>query len=1535
MQTLLTKVIIQAVIAKENSDSFGVSIINLPELDYSLLVQGIKQSKRLEIYFLGFRTEQVSYLQSSLPQINNVSYFFTVEEAEDSRNSGSEDIFRVHIVKNQELEKISSLRWYDTIGMDQVYRKSCEYVRKSLSPSNDTISNLLKALGRQDIRVILNFERVLCYLETLLNTPSEQLPQAISDNLYMLGLLAHKSFGIGAPTIDDFRLKIKRNHELTRRISSLEQKERQNITSYASVNPDNELTRHVLNYYRTKDIELLKQMDVDEVEKCLKSAATSSDTTPKPNTKASTVNATTAAAQLVFDNDLEQISEVIDKVQQAVDERSDTDKADKVEISVGGSKMKISVEPATEAIAMTVSTEEYWGGIIYAEVKNPKDALEALDKDKYELVPFDASYIEKRIREYLSRAKRYITDSEAAEEISSSFEAFAISRQKILPYSKRLQDIPMLQVLIGYKDFAEYLSSYERLLASIKNHFAALWSVDSVGAKDIVNTIISLDFLYVLGTESSHAVPTPLNPLYLWKYIKLAQEMLESGRLEEGQDCFLSEDDKAFIIRKAEDIPDPLTLVLVPNSITESSECLPIAGRIGCLPVYSTKPQINEGETGMEAVQQAIIRYMCLYPHSSMMLRITLINPPTVEAVVDMLKRLDKDKEFAAFGTVGIDLSIYRTKEASSDWLEIQDKSLNDGMLGKIKGKKSGRFNLSIVNKKLSYTEIISRLNREQHLLVVFDPNEKQIDLARNNRQIHIHPLCVPKVYEYNRIQGNVRIRPANEGGIFADYAGILERLREQPSSFGHRSVFVNSPLQEETYKQLLGLADWLIILDQNLKSWDISLRSASEKLFYKGYDYRSIGIYSKNSGKFVLGYNQLIASLGNYIPNEGGVQNIIKAIRDINDDGLLSIASHSTNSIFDQNHGKGSLGLAIASLHYKQQYPSALLVGLDTQLAREWLSDREDGKLPDLIGLRFSPQDTAPQIDIIEVKTHADYTILQGAISGHAVEQTLILEDLLCEMFGHTEKITTVSRKEILREQVFECLFHSELSSDEKYEHTQWLNGLFAGEYLFSLTKTICHVDFENATTSEEVYHGDGDAAHESFTLLKLGSSDIQALLTNMHSTQLVDAPTPAPSDMQDLPTEQATITEQVEASEQPKAHTSSETHLQNTVDVVSVVNSQTSEVQTSSAPVSEPAISPEIKEKCIRLNIILKGYGIKANPVDESLVQQAARFTRFKIELKPGETIKKLMDKSQDIARELEAFGEIFIDNIKGTRYVGMDVPFADIGKPLMLLENLHRLDNAAGSLNVLAGQMPDGSYQLVDLAKAPHMLIAGTTGSGKTVFLYSIIVSLLHKLGPEDLELLIVDPKQTDFHFFEGIPHLRGQRVLTDAHEALNALELINSEEKETRTQLIRSANSRDIDSYNSKNPDNRMKRLVVIIDEYADLVQAAELQGKDFRRSFETNLCMLAQRVRNLGIHLVIATQQPRATIVTSSLKAVLPYRASFRLPSHVDSQTILDRAGAEDLLGKGDMLLMTDSDIIRMQGFFISEEQLLGFIESKK
>ena len=141
---------------------------------------------------------------------------------------------------------------------------------------------------------------------------------------------------------------------------------------------------------------------------------------------------------------------------------------------------------------------------------------------------------------------------------------------------------------------------------------------------------------------------------------------------------------------------------------------------------------------------------------------------------------------------------------------------------------------------------------------------------------------------------------------------------------------------------------------------------------------------------------------------------------------------------------------------------------------------------------------------------------------------------------------------------------------------------------------------------------------------------------------------------------------------------------------------------------------------------------------------------------------------------------------------------------------------------------------------------MLIAGTTGSGKTIFLQSMLVSLLYQYSANEMELLIVDPKQTDFVFFEGLPHLYGGKVVIDAEEALEMLQRINNVDKEERTSALRACRSKDIDSYNLKNTDNKMKRLVVVIDEYSDLIQAAELNGR--RKDFEKNLLMLLQRVQ---------------------------------------------------------------------------------------
>lgn len=1499
---LLTQVLTDLVSKKEAANEYGVSILNIPEFDYADFVNNLTPSRGVELFFLGFSSDSEKEMLKQLPNKGDFTYSFSIEQAEESRNSGDESHFRIFVIRRAEIEKLSSLRWFPEITVDMVYNQSCDYVLSELKDTNSVIDALIKGLKRKAIRNVLGFERVIDYLNCLLHANPDELTTVIKSDFYKLGLVNDKNIDQGNPSTDEIVSRIKHNHEIVEKIGNLEQAERQSITNYyASGTGDRKIPRLILQYYSKKNAELLGKMELTQVEDCLKVAKKKPDK-PKPQKKTTTAKPTALASQLIFDDNPQQIDEMLSQLKTEVDERPSQGKRENIEIDVDGVKLQIKAEPTTEKIANDLTDDEDYGGVILADVDSPDEAINDIDKYTYE--PFKKDILE-TVFDKLSKINDIVADGES---ISKSLEGYLTARSKIVEYRTRLQDAPMFPILAHKDVFKEYLNAYEVLLIAINNDFPKILAANASSTiKTIINTIISLDNVFVVGEKNTHALPTPLNPLYLWKYIKLAEEILESKGVDEANENVLSDDDKSFIIRKAEDIPDPLSVMLIPSNVNDVvGVFLPLEGRIGNIPIYSTNKQINQSESGIDALKQSIVRYLCLYPHAGMMLKICIIDPPSVELMVSMLKKLNSDREF---NISGIELSIYRTKDCPSDWVEINDDSMNDGMLGQYKGKRSLNFRIKISNKKTPYNKILNDLENDQHMMIIFDPNEVRTEVVKNDKQIHIHPLCIPKVYQYNPVEEEVVIRPANEGDVFSTYGSIVEKLNEHPSSFSHTSSVFNTPLKRETYDNMLGKSDWLVVLDQSLKSWDISLRAASEKLFYKEDDYRSIGIYSKNCKKFVQGYRNTITRLGNFIPKDKGIAEIIEAIRSINDDGLLSIVSHSSNRIFDDNHGKGSLGLAIAAINYIRKYPNAILVGLDTQLAQEWLSGRDDNQLPDLVGIRLDDM----EVDIVEVKTYRDsdnsFHIKDEKINGHAVEQSTILEKLMYEMFGPVERITTVSRREILRQQVYETLFQTQMESNRKHDLSEQLNSLFAGKFSVSINKQISFVDFENEDSSFSKYDGDGDFAGNTYQLNIIGSKEIQAIVSAL-----------------DFVKSAVSLPDDVSSSDENVNSDVSEENESTTPD-----NAASDEVESFSDDEDAVELDKEaIVEKCNRLNKVLKDYNISALPINPDLVQEAARFTRFTVELKSGETIRSIEKSKADIGIQLEANGEILVNHIRGTKYISVDVPFAGAGKPINLLKHLNRLDGNKQKLNIVAGQMPDGKFELLDIAKAPHLLVAGTTGSGKTIFLYSIMVSLLEQFSKDEIEFLIVDPKQTDFVFFDDLPNLYGGKVVTDADEALEMLNQINEVDKEERMKMIRSCKSRDINSYNEKNPNNRMKRLVVIIDEYADLIQTAEMQGN--RKEFERSLSMLAQKVRSLGIHLIIATQRPSANIVTGVLKANIPYRISFRLPSHTDSQTILDMPGAENLLGTGDMLVVTESDVKRMQGLFITEDELSEYVE---
>lgn len=352
-------------------------------------------------------------------------------------------------------------------------------------------------------------------------------------------------------------------------------------------------------------------------------------------------------------------------------------------------------------------------------------------------------------------------------------------------------------------------------------------------------------------------------------------------------------------------------------------------------------------------------------------------------------------------------------------------------------------------------------------------------------------------------------------------------------------------------------------------------------------------------------------------------------------------------------------------------------------------------------------------------------------------------------------------------------------------------------------------------------------------------------------------------------------------------------------------------------------------LAQKAQDLTRTLRDYGVRVRPIELEQAEVGPSIVRFKVKLYPGERLGQIQRVSEDLQRGLGLDTVPFVGNVSGTTYVGIDIPHPN-PEPIYQADHIEKLEDIDGLLPFLVGVTPSGETRIEDLASLYHLLIAGSTGSGKTIFLYTLLVSLLYRLGLERVRLLLIDPKQTDFIFFDGLPNLLGDKVLIEPEEAIEWLDYLTEQELPTRTEQLRNASCRDMIDYNAKFPDDPMLPIVVIIDEYADLVQILDKQG---RKAFEHSITRLAQRARNVGIHLVIATQRPSADIVTTRLKTNLPARIAFRLPSYHDSGIILDEPGAENLIGRGDMLFKHEGSVMRLQSFYVHSEDLVQFLNS--
>lgn len=351
-------------------------------------------------------------------------------------------------------------------------------------------------------------------------------------------------------------------------------------------------------------------------------------------------------------------------------------------------------------------------------------------------------------------------------------------------------------------------------------------------------------------------------------------------------------------------------------------------------------------------------------------------------------------------------------------------------------------------------------------------------------------------------------------------------------------------------------------------------------------------------------------------------------------------------------------------------------------------------------------------------------------------------------------------------------------------------------------------------------------------------------------------------------------------------------------------------------------------------RIVEVLNNFGVEVRTITATV---GPTITLYEITLAEGIRVSKIRNLEDDIALSLSALGIRIIAPIPGKGTIGIEVPNA---KPNIVsmesILNSKKFQETTMDLPIAIGKTITNEVFMVDLAKIPHLLVAGATGQGKSVGLNAIITSLLYKKHPNELKLVLIDPKKVEFtvyspivnHFLAKVPDDNEEAIITDVTKVIRTLNSL-CKLMDYRYDMLKIAGARNIKEYNKKFVNHQlnltkgheyMPYIVVIIDEFGDLIMTAG-------REIETPIARIAQLARAVGIHMVIATQRPTTTIITGNIKANFPGRMAFRVGAMIDSRTILDRPGANQLIGRGDLLFLNGSEPTRVQCAFVDTPEV--------
>jgi hypothetical protein len=952
---------------------------------------------------------------------------------------------------------------------------------------------------------------------------------------------------------------------------------------------------------------------------------------------------------------------------------------------------------------------------------------------------------------------------------------------------------------------------------------------------------------------------------------------------------------------------------------------LPQAGSIETLPIYENRTNRYLGTDGTEFLGHLLKRWLEFAPYSQAQIRLALIDAPHLPAALSEIETLLRERP-----KVRIVVDVYCTRRqnirehlAEMDY-EGQDSVVADLLLG-------GRLSLNLYEDCTSLSVVTERLKiRPVHIVFSFDQSSYDLSKSARHRHTVVSPLVITYKYTFDQSYNKGSIEPSSDAdsGVFADYHFVVNQAieLEEDESF---HVQIGSGNDVDALNQILVNegARWLVVADRTMLGYaPVQAVPLVEQLQGR----REVAVWAHTSSRSVRQFVDLLRKY-NLTPEENHVAELMRQYGHIAAGGLFSAArANNLNMKQRESQHKGLIGIVIATHWYKTQYPGALVASLDSGLARQWLWLQDSSnERADLIGFRTGEANNLI-IDIIEVKAversqrevqvTPDPTSGKYSLSGPAIEQLRSTLEKIQPIFAQEDNkqdLFTHARSEALKYQLYREGFRETHPGTDRHRWTELLNAAFRekpdlGSVVVRCYGTVIHVFFEENGETEFL----SDKSNE-ISLVRLRTLAIQRLVTSSSSIPIasqVPAQTPPSTQQETIPSAALTI------DSLPLEQASSPT-IEQKVIIAPV------------APLPTPSSAPSIEELvglAKRVDRALATHNVRANSIDPVQTQVGPSIIRFLVRLRGDEKLRKVQSVAVELQRELQLMTVPFVDNVPGTTYIGIDIPRPSPETvpllPLLETQTLMQI----GVLPVILGKTPDGQLLTGDLVEFPHLLVAGATRSGKSVFLRSLLLSLLQTRTASELELLIIDAKRTDFAFFNGIPHLRGGAVVNEAVQAIDLLLNLVRTEMRQRQTILAEHSVLQLSDFNRRFPEKALPYVVAIIDEYAQLITT---MNKRDRETFESELMNLAGVGRSTGIHLVLATQRPSADIVSSKILANLDCRAVFRVANQRNSQVILDQGGAENLLGRGDMLFRDASGLIqRLQAPYMDDIELRAWVQ---